>query len=117
LLEALLTGRAFAAGIDDAAYADFVVDFEFDDLGADFGNAADDFMSGNAGVGGEAPFIAREVEIRVADAAKEDFNSDVLFSDVPTIEGVGAQRFGGALSGKACADEHESSPLGVFEPN
>jgi hypothetical protein len=59
--------------------------------------------------GGEAPFVAREMQIGVADPAKQNLDFDVLLAHVPAIERMRGQRFGGGLSDKAGTDEHERS--------
>ena len=72
---------AGAVGVDQAADGGEVAGLEFGDGGADLGDAADDFVAGDAGVDGghdAAPLVAGLVEVGVADAAEEDLDLDVV---------------------------------------
>jgi len=53
----------------------------------DFGHAADDFMAGHAGIGGAVPFVAGDMQVRVADSAEKDLNLDVMRRGFPALEG------------------------------
>ena len=88
LLQAAPATRAGAAGIDQAADGGEVAHLEFRDRAADLYDAADDFVAGHHRVDGVVPFVARLVQVGVADAAIEDVDDD-----------VGGQRFA-ALDGK-----------------
>ena len=74
VLEALLTARAGAAGIDHAADRSEIAFFKLGHLAADGGDAADDLVAGHAGVNGVVPLVAGLVDIRMADAAEEDLD-------------------------------------------
>ena len=82
LLEAGLALGAGAVGIDHAADRGEVAGLELGDRRADLGDAADDFVAGNAGVDGghhAAPLVADLMEIGVADAAEQNFDLHVVF--------------------------------------
>jgi hypothetical protein len=49
-------------------------------------DAAGDFVTGNAGIGGAAPFAARRVDVGMADAAKENFDLNVGWPGVAPLE-------------------------------
>ena len=58
--------------------------------GADLGDAADDFMAGNAGIDGgheAAPLVAGLVKVGVADAAEEDFDLHVVVGGIAALDG------------------------------
>ena len=85
LLEARLALGAGAVGIDHAADCGEVAGLELRDRGADLGDAADDFMAGNARVDGghhAAPLVADLVQIGVTDAAVENFDLHVVFGGI-----------------------------------
>ena len=69
LLQARAAIRAGAAGIHEAAHADGVADLEFLHAAADGRHAADDLVAGHGRILREAPFVAGEVQVGVADAA------------------------------------------------
>ncbi len=74
LLEALLALGAGAVGVDHAADCGEVADLELGYRRADFGDAADDFVAGDAGVDGghdAAPLVAGLMQVGVTDAAEE----------------------------------------------
>jgi len=75
--------RAGAVGVDHAAHGGKIADLELLHRRADFGDAADDLVSGDAWVDrGKklSPLIADLVQIGMADPAVENVNLDVLFS-------------------------------------
>ena len=65
---------AGAARVHEAAHADGVADLELLHAAADRRHAADDLVARHGRILGEAPFVAGEVQVGVADAAIEDFN-------------------------------------------
>ncbi|MGA9150611.1 MAG: hypothetical protein WBZ36_08535, partial [Candidatus Nitrosopolaris sp.] len=74
LAELLKAGLAFAAvtfGVNHAADCSKVAGLELE-CGADFGDTADDLMSGNARIdsGHHAPLVTNLVKVRVADTAE-----------------------------------------------
>ena len=95
LLEALLALWAGAVRVDHAAHGGEIAHLEFGYCGADFGDAADDLMAGDAGVDGRhnaAPLIADLMEIGVTDAAEEDFNLDVFLGWIAPRDRSGRKR-------------------------
>ncbi len=100
LLEACLAFGADAVGIDQAADGGEIAGLELGDFRPNLGDAADDFMAGNAGVDGghnAAPLIAGLVEVGVADAAEENFDLDVVAGGIAALDGVGSK--GGRCAG------------------
>ncbi len=98
-----------------------VAQFVLAHLGANAGHAAGDLVPRHGGVYREVPFIAGKMEVRVADAAVEDFDPHILRANVPAVEGEGGERRGGAGGGKAGAGEHCSRlpimvPIGMVAP-
>ncbi len=82
LLEARLALGAGAVRVHHAADCSEVAGLELGDRGADLGDAADDFVAGNAGIDGGhhvAPLVADLVEIGVTDAAVQNFDLYVVF--------------------------------------
>ena len=95
LLQARLALGAGAVGVHQAADGGQVAGFELGDRGADFGDAADDLMAGNAGVDGghhAAPLVAGLVEIGVADAAEENLDLDVVLGGIAPRDRGGSKR-------------------------
>ena len=96
LLEAGLALGTGAVRVDHAADRGKIAGLEFGDGGTDLGDAADDFMAGNAGIDGRhhaAPFVASLVEIGVTDAAEEDFDLHVVLGGIaPRDRGGGKWR-------------------------
>ena len=95
LLQVFFAASAAAAGVHQAADAGDVARLELLHFRADLGHAADDFMSRYAGVSGALPFVAHRVNIRVADAAKEDLDLNVMFTRHPAFEAEGCEWSGG----------------------
>jgi hypothetical protein len=79
LLFARFAGLASAVGIDEAADADGVAHFPLLHLGADLEDLADDLVTRDHRKDRVAPFVAR-LDVRVADAAIEDVDEDVVRS-------------------------------------
>src|SRR5437762_1081238 len=77
LFEPSLALGADTVGVNHAAHCREVAKLELGDCGADLGDAADDLVSGDAGVDSRhhaAPFVARLVEIGVTNAAIQNFD-------------------------------------------
>jgi hypothetical protein len=95
--ELLETGSALGAvavGVNQAAYCSMVAGLELGDCGADFGDTANDLMSGNAWINSRhrAPFVTDLMEIRVAYATEKDFNLNVVFAWVAPWDHEGNKR-------------------------
>ena len=86
LLEVFLAVDAFAAGIHEAAHADHIADLVGFHIGADLAHTADNFVARHSRIGGVVPFIADEVQVRVADAAIEDVDADIVRTDVAAFD-------------------------------
>ena len=99
LLLAGMAGRAMAATVDHTAHADEIADREASDVAADRGHPADDLMAGDGGIERAAPFAAHGVEVRMADAAIEDVDRDVVGQQVAAREAEGRERRGRRLGG------------------
>lgn len=82
LLQASLAFRAGAVRVNHAADRSEVSGLELCNCRADLGDATNDLMPGNAGIdsGHRAPLIADLVEVGVTDAAKENFNLNVVIA-------------------------------------
>ena len=63
-----------------------IADLEFFDLGADGSDMADDFVPGNHGEHAAAPFVARLVDIRMADAAIINGDGDIVRARRPAFQ-------------------------------
>ena len=87
-------GAAWA--IPTASLAGEVAGLELGDLGADLGDAADDLVTGDGGIDGELPLVAREVDVGVADAAVEDLDLHVGVAGFAAVDDGGRERRIGA---------------------
>jgi hypothetical protein len=87
LFEAVLAILAGAAGIHHAADGGDVAFLEFFDVCADFHHAPDDFMAGHAGIGCAVPFIADDVDIRMADAAEKNLYLHIMRAGFAALQG------------------------------
>ena len=56
------------------------------------GDAADDLVAGDHGIDCVAPLVAGHVQVRMADAAIEDFDDDFGGAGLAAAESVGSQR-------------------------
>ncbi len=117
LLETLTAIVAGAAGIDHAADTGEVTRLERGHRLADANDLADDLMAGDTGINGVRPFVPGLVQIRMADAAVEDFNIDIGLSRIPALEGEGRERGRGGLGSKAGAGEHACHFRQVGKPS
>jgi hypothetical protein len=95
LLQADAAAGTGAVRVNHAADGGEVSGMEALDLTAHGGDAADDFVSGDHRVGGVGPLVARGVQIRVADAAVEDVELDVLGQRLSAGEGKRRERRAG----------------------
>jgi len=81
-----------AAGIDEAANPHVLPGSEFCNPGSNRSDDSGDFMPRHHGKDRASPFIAGLMDIRVADAAEFDFDSDVIIASGPAIKGKWRQR-------------------------
>ena len=95
LLVAVAAVGALAARVDHAADADAVADLVRGDVGAGFGDDADDLVAGYDGEGLGSPVAVDGVDVGVADAGVLDRDEDVVGSDLATLDGGGGQRLAG----------------------
>lgn len=87
LLFVRFTAFAFAAGIDKAADAGVVADFESFNFFANTCDATDDLVPGNHGESGIAPLAASLVDVGVANSAVSDFDQNIIGAWFATLEG------------------------------
>src|ERR1043166_698275 len=93
LLEPFLTARTRTARIDHATNGCQIAFFEFFDLTPYCHNAADDFVTRHARINGATtPFIARDVNVGMTDAAKQDVDLYVAGQNVATGEAERLER-------------------------
>ena len=71
---AVLTG---SAGVYEYADANSIADFPFGDIRSDGRDGSNDFVAGDHWIDRSTPFVARLVEVGVADAAVEDIDEYV----------------------------------------
>ena len=74
----------------------------------DFDHAADDFMTGDAGIDGRHrlfPLVANQVQIGVTDAAEKNFDLNVVRTWRPARDGERRQRRGRTLPGVSLCSE------------
>ena len=76
---------------------------------ADAGHAPDHFVARHAGISCPAPFIADDVDIRVADAAKKNLDLHVMSSRRAALDGKRRERRFGAASGVSFCLNHRQS--------
>jgi hypothetical protein len=86
LLQPLMAGGAAPAAIDEAADANQIANLEFGNLVSYSGHAAHDFVSGNKGILGVAPFVAGHVDVGVADAAIKDADHNIAGTRLAALE-------------------------------
>ena len=106
VLLAGFAGFAVVAGVDHAADADEVADLVQGDGGAGLRDAADDFVSGHAGVDGVGPLVFDLVDVGVTDAAEEDVDEDLVGFGVFAFELVGFEAGEGVSGGVAEGGDH-----------
>ena len=92
MFEPVLAVFTGAAGIHHAADGGDVAFLEFFDLHASFGYASDDFMAGHARIGGALPFVADDVQVRVADAAEKNLDLHVVRAGIAALNRSGCER-------------------------
>ena len=92
LFLAVVTGRAMAATIDQAADPGEVADLELRYLIADGDHTADDLVTGNRRIEGVLPFVAGGVQVGMAHAAEQDLDPDIVRPGIATLDFVGSER-------------------------
>jgi hypothetical protein len=80
---------AFAAGIHHATDGREIATLEFFHGRAGLGNAPDNFVAGHAGIGCFPPFIARDMNVCMADAAEKNLDLNVVPAGPATLDGKG----------------------------
>ena len=88
LLLAVVTGRAMAATIDQAADTGEIADPELRHLVTDSDDAADDLVTGNRRVEGVLPFVTGRVQVGMAHAAEQDLDLNVFRTGIATFDFV-----------------------------
>jgi hypothetical protein len=83
-----------------------IADLEVANPRTDLGDSPDDLMARHSRVNGEMPFVAGEVQIRVAHTAIQNFDLDVVLADVPAFDGEFLQGFVGCGRAEAQAVRH-----------
>ncbi|MNF62514.1 hypothetical protein D3C84_441980 [compost metagenome] len=99
LLKVRLARFAGAARVDHAANPDQVAYLVLSDIRTDRGDFSDDLVAGHQRVNGDTPFVARLVDIGVADAAVKDFDRDVIGARAAAFEFHRGEGGGGRLGG------------------
>ena len=92
LLQAGLAACAGAVGINHAADGGEVAFLEFAHLGAGLDHAADNLVTGHDRISCVGPFVARGVQVGVANAAVEDVDLYVLRAGFAALEGKWLER-------------------------
>ena len=78
LFQPIVARDAMTAAVHEAADAHEVSDLVFRYANSDSGYPSDDFMSRDEGILRAAPFVARGMNVRMADAAIEDVDDDIF---------------------------------------
>src|SRR5579863_5246816 len=115
-----LTPGTGAIGIDQAAYRGEVTRLEFGNCRADFGDTPDDLMARNNWVdsGHElAPLVTDCMDIRMADAAKQDLDLHVVFSWIAPRDRSGGQPQSRTGSGVSFRFVHGFRSFLLFSPS
>ena len=86
LLQPFFAIGARPARVDHAADRDQIAFFECLDLATHLHHTTDDLVSGHARIRGGAPLISGNMQVRVADSAKKNFNLHVTRHRITTFE-------------------------------
>ncbi len=89
------------------ADADQVTDLMRGDAGADGGDFADNLVARHQWIHGDAPFVAGLVDVRVADAAVQNFDRHVIGARAAAFKRHGGEGSGGRLGGITDSGVHE----------
>ncbi len=106
MLKVRLAGFASAARVDHAANPDQIAYFVLGDIRTDRGDFADDLVAGHKRVNGNAPFVARLVDVGVANAAVENLDRHVVGTRAAAFEFHRGEGRGGRLGGIADGGVH-----------
>ena len=110
LLFALAALVAGLAAVHHAADGHGVAGLVAGDRGAHLGHAADDLVAGHDRIGGPAPVVAGHVQVRVADAAVENLQRDVVRAQGPAFE-IKARQWRGRMFGGITDRLHQLTPV------
>ena len=86
LLEIFVATPAIPTGIDHATDRGEIAFFEFFHIAADRDNATNNFVTRHARKRGPTPFVARRVNIGVANAAEKDVDLHIVRQGIATCE-------------------------------
>jgi hypothetical protein len=92
-----------------------LVNLEFCDLIARFDDTANDFVSRHHRVNRATPFVARLMDIGMANATIEDVDLHIVGLNVPALETERRKRIGGALYGIGICIVHVKVKSNLFE--
>jgi hypothetical protein len=92
LFEVVLAIFTGAARVHHATDGGNVAFLEFFDLRAGFHDASEDFVAGDARISGALPFVAGDVEVRMADAAEKNLDLDIVRVGIAALEGERSER-------------------------
>ena len=107
LLEIVFALRALMTGIDHAADSSQISFLKFIDLRANFGHASDDFMPRNTRINrGATPFIARGVQIGMADATVKNIDLHIGGAGIAALDLVRTEWRSAGLGGKGGGAGH-----------
>src|SRR6185437_5022463 len=96
---AILARGAMPATVDHAADADGVAGLETLHVLADRGDGADDLVARHGWIQCILPFVARRVQVGMADAAIKNVDGHVVRARRATLDGVRRKRLVGSLRG------------------
>ena len=85
LLKPVGARLAVLTAVDHAANANQLANFKSAYFVADRSDAPDDFMPGDAGIGGTAPFASSGVQVGVADAAIKNIERNIGVARAATV--------------------------------
>src|SRR5690606_36709033 len=114
LLVAVMTGRAFEAGIDEAADAHKIAELVLRHLWANRAHPADNLVARHERIFRAAPFVAGRMDVAMADAAMGDVDENVVGLQVAPGDLERLQGLGGPLCGIG-GDLHACSPSCWFQ--
>ena len=77
---------AMTAAVDDATDPDQIAGFVFGHVFSHLHHPADDLVPNDLRIGYRHPFVARVVEIGMANAAEQDIDLDIVIADLASLE-------------------------------
>ena len=99
MLVARAAVRTAQIRIDHAANAREIAGLEFGNLRSDRRDPANDLMTRDGRILGEAPFVACEVDVRVANATVENLDFNIQIGWLPAGNSGGSERCGRGFGG------------------